>query len=403
MVTFTQIGDLDAKANRFMTRAGLVAVLVQGLVLGLVPACGEAAPPPLVPSPMPEAPPALPQPPKPIDDPPPPPKPVMADAQKKFVVDLEAALAARDAKKVAALYATGAVHSSAGKEGVHESVGRAEIEKSRERGFSVMGKAFPDIKWVHTRALQSGDVMVLEWTATGTDTGGFLEDKPTNKKVGWRGVSILQFDDDGLVKRETTVLDPMTIMGQLGRGDSKAKVRPPATLPTGPTQWFAAKGTAEEQKNLDTAKTIYALMEKKDDKGIVALFTDDVVRSDLTQPDDAKGKEVAKKELGAAFKVFPDLKMNVKNGWAFGDTVVTELETTGTLKGAMGRLEPNGKTATTHGIDVIEMKDGKIARLTSYANARELLMQYDLMPKPPVANAGAAQAPAPTSTTPPKK
>ena len=53
-----------------------------------------------------------------------------------------------------------------------------------------MGKAFPDLKWVHTRALQKGDVMVLEWIGTGTDTGGFLEDKPTDKKVGWRGVSI---------------------------------------------------------------------------------------------------------------------------------------------------------------------------------------------------------------------
>ncbi len=345
-------------------------------------ACGAPeAQPALVPSPMPEARPVLPVPPPPINDPPPPPKPVMADAQKKFLVDLEAALGARDAKKLAALYSTGAVLDSAGKDGVHETVGRAEIETARERGLRVMSKAFPDIKWVHTRALQKGDVMVVEWTGMGTDTGGFLEDKPTNKKVGWRGVSILWFDDDGLVKRETNVLDPMTIMGQLGRGDSKAKVRPPPPVPASATQFVTAKETPEEQKNLDLVKSVYPLFEKKDEKAFVALLTDDVVHSDQTQPEDVKGKEGAKKELAVWLKAIPDLKMTVANAWAFGDIVVTEVETTGTFKGPLGALKPNGKSATTHGVDVVELKDGKIARVTSYTNAREFLIQYDLMPK----------------------
>ena len=318
----------------------------------------------------------------------------MADAQKRFLAGLEAALAARDAKKFAALYSTGAVLVSGGREGVHEAVGRAEIEKARERGFAVMGKAFPDVKWVHTRALQKGDVMVVEWVGTGTDTGGFLEDKPTNKKVGWRGVSIYWFDDDGLVKREVNVLDPLTIMGQLGRGDSKAKVRPPATAPTAPTQWVTAKETPEVETNLDAVKAFYALFEKKDEKALAALMTDDVVHSDLAQPDDVKGKEAFKKELGVWFKAFPDVKMSATHAWAFGDIVVAEVETTGTFKGPLGPLKPNGKTATTHGVDVIEMKDGKIARVTSYTNARDFLMKYDLMPKPPATPPTTAKPPA---------
>jgi steroid delta-isomerase-like uncharacterized protein len=364
---------------RFISRRTSLSLL---FALGIA-ACGgpEGAPVPLVPSPMPSqtAPPPLPAPPPPIPDPPPP-RPVMAEAQKKFLGDLEAALTARDAKKFAALYSTGAVLSSAGKDGIHQSMGRAEIEAARERGLRVMGKACPDIKWVHTRALQRGDVMVVEWTGMGTDTGGFLDDKPTNKKVGWRGVSILWFDDDGLVKRETNVLDPLTIMGQLGRGDSKAKVRPPPPAPTSPTVWLTAKESPEEQKNLDLVKSLYATFEKKDEKAFAALLTDDVIRSDQTQPDDVKGKDGAKRELGVWLKAFPDLKVNVANAWAFGDIVVAEVERTGTLKGRLGALEPNGKTATTHGVDVVELKDGKIARVTSYANGRELLVQYDLLP-----------------------
>jgi steroid delta-isomerase-like uncharacterized protein len=316
----------------------------------------------------------------------------MAEAQKKFLSELEAALAARDAAKFAALYSTGAVLTSAGKEGVSEAMGRAEIQASRERGLRVMGKAFPDIKWVHTRALQKGEVMVVEWTATATDTGGFLEDKPTNKKLGWRGVSVLWFDDDGLVKRENNLVDPLTIMGQLGRGDPKAKVRPPAVAPTTGTQWVVAKDSPEEEKNVELVKSVYPAMEKKDDKAFAAVLTDDFVRSDQTQPEDVKGKDGAKKELGVWLKAFPDLKMNVTNAWAFGDIVVTEIAATGTFQGPLGALKPNGKTGTTHGVDVVEVKDGKIARVTSYANGRELLVQYDLMPKPPTPP---APAPAP--------
>ena len=359
-----------------MRRFGLLAVLLAA------PACAPEAPPPLVPSPMPLAPPAppLPPPPTPIEDAPPP-KPVMADAQRKYLVELEAGLAARDAKKVAALYATGAVLTSAGKDGVHESMGRAEIEIARARGFTVMGKAFPDVKWVHTRALQNGDVMVVEWAGAGTDTGGFLDDKPTGKKVGFRGISILWFDDDGLVRREHAVLDPLTIMGQLGRGDAATrKVRAPVAPGSSPTSFVVAKGSPEEQKNLDVAKALYPLVGKKDDKALLAMLTDDVVHSDLTQPDDVKGKDGVKKELGGWRTAFPDLEMSATHGWAFGDLVVTEVAITGTFKGPLGALKPNGKKATTHGVDVLELKDGKIARMTSYANGRELLAQFDLVP-----------------------
>jgi steroid delta-isomerase-like uncharacterized protein len=358
--------------------ASLAAVVV---AVPAFTACDGEQPPPLVPSPMPAPPPPLPPPPPPLPEPPPP-KPAMADAQKKFLGDLESALAARDAKKVAALYATGAVLVSAGKDGVHESVGRTEIEASRARGFTVMGKAFPDLKWVNTRAMQRGDVLVVEWVGTGTDTGGFLEDKPTGKKVGWRGISIYWFDDDGLVKRETNVLDPLTIMGQLGRGDYKGKVRPAAPTPSLPMQWVTAKDAPEVQTNLEAAQAFYALFEKKDEKAILAMMTDDVVHADLAQSDDVKGKEAVKKELSAWFKAFPDVKMTATHAWAFGDVVVAEIESSGTFKGPLGPLKPNGKSATTHGVEVLEMSAGKIARVTSYANAREFLLKYDLMPKP---------------------
>jgi steroid delta-isomerase-like uncharacterized protein len=361
----------------------LVAVLVAAM--GCAPE--PTLPPPVAATPAP-APPAAPLPPPQVvaPEPPPPPKPTMADAQRKYLADLEAALAARDAKRFASLYGTGAILVSAGREGVHQATGRDEIEKGREHAFRVVGKAFPDIRWTHTRVLTKGDAMVVEWVAAATDTGGFMDDKPTGKKLGWRGVSILRFDDDGLVMHETTVLDPLTIMGQLGRGDPRTRVRPPPPpLASTTTTWLAANESPEEQKNLEAAKGVYAAFEKKDDKAFLALLSDDVVRSDQTQPEDVKGKEGARRDLQSMTKVFPDLTLTVKNAWAFGALVVTEVELTGTFKGPMGAIKPNGKRGTTHGIDVFEMKDGKVARLTSYANGRELAMQYDLLPPPTTA------------------
>jgi len=318
----------------------------------------------------------------------------MADAQKKFLGELEAALTARDAKKLASLYSTGAVLRSSGRNGLHDAAGRDEIEKARARGLTVVGKTFPDIKWVHTRALQRGEVMVVEWTVTATDTGGFLADKPTNKKVGWRGVSVFTFDDDGLVKNEIDILDPLTMLGQLGKGDPKAKVRPPPAGPASPTQFVAAKESPEEEKNVEAVKALYSSFEKKDEKASLALMTDDVVHSDLTQPEDTKGKDAAKKELGGWFKAFPDGKINATNAWAFGDIVVAELETTGTFKGPLGPLKPNGKAGITHGVDIVELKAGKIARVTSYANTREFLLSYELAQRTPPAPATPPATPA---------
>jgi steroid delta-isomerase-like uncharacterized protein len=125
---------------------------------------------------------------------------------------------------------------------------------------------------------------------------------------------------------------------------------------------------------------MYPLVGKKDDKALFAMLTDDVVHTDLTQPDDAKGKDGVRKELGGWLKAFPDLDMKATQAWAFGDVVVTEVATTGTFKGPLGALKPNGKTGTTHGVDVVELKDGKVSRMTSYANGRELLREYDLLP-----------------------
>jgi steroid delta-isomerase-like uncharacterized protein/uncharacterized protein (TIGR02246 family) len=314
-----------------------------------------------------------------------PPKLTMIEMQKKYLEAEQAAWEAKDATKLAALYAEDGVLASPGKDGMKEIAGRSAIEAHRKEYFERVTKGFPDMKWTRGRVLAKGDTLIVEFAASGTDTGGFMGAKPTNKKVGVRGISIQWFDDKGHVKKEHTYVDQATLMGQLGMGPPGWKARAAAEAVPPAAGWVEAKGGAEDDKNVEHVKAIYSAMEKKDEKAFLALITDDAVHSDLTQPTDAKGKAAAKAEFAMFTKAMPDIKVNATNSWGFGDLVVTEVEFSGTLKGAMGPIKATNKSGTTHNVDVSEFKDGKIARVTSYGSGLEFAAVYGLLPPEPKA------------------
>ena len=62
-------------------------------------------------------------------------------------------------------------------------------------------------------------LVVQEWTATATHAKamrrGELEAEPTGKRVEWRGVDVIPFQD-GLVKRKDVYSDSVSILRQVG-------------------------------------------------------------------------------------------------------------------------------------------------------------------------------------------
>ena len=62
-------------------------------------------------------------------------------------------------------------------------------------------------------------VVTQEWTATATHTNamrrGDLEAGPTGKRVEWRGVDVIPYED-GLVKRKDVYSDSVSILRQVG-------------------------------------------------------------------------------------------------------------------------------------------------------------------------------------------
>jgi len=360
-----------------MKRALLGVLMVTWIPLGCAGSTESAPPPTPPPAPAPAPmPPPMPAPtPQPVAEPA---KPSMLDQQKAHMTANVAAWQAHDAKKLAALYADDVVFGYPSMEGWRETKGRADLEKNMGEFFA----AFSDAKVTTMRGLHVGDVMVLEWVLNGTHSGDFMGMKPTGKRLGYRGVSVLWFGDKG-VKREHMYFDHVTFMGQLGSAPKGMTGRPVMEVPADhKPEWVVAAGNDAEKKNTELVSSFFGAWEKKDSKAFLELLTDDAQHIDYSQPQDSpKGKDAAKKEFETFSKAFPDMKGNRKNVWAAGDYVVVESEMTGTFKGALGPLKPTNKTGTVHGLDVMKTRDGKLAHGVSYGSGAEFAGAFGLIPK----------------------
>jgi steroid delta-isomerase-like uncharacterized protein len=80
-------------------------------------------------------------------------------------------------------------------------------------------ETWPDIHFEARRTYVHDGLVVQEWTATATHANtmrrGELEAEPTGKRVEWRGVDVIPFED-GLVKRKDVYSDSVSILRQVG-------------------------------------------------------------------------------------------------------------------------------------------------------------------------------------------
>lgn len=305
------------------------------------------------------------------------PKPTLAEMHKNLGGAMQAAWASHDLKKLMGCYADGATFGMPMATGWMDAKA-PDVEKHLGGFFA----AFPDAKMAAARVLIKGDVELVEWVATGTNTGELMGEKPTGKVMGRRGVSVITLDKaTGKIAHETMYADDATVMGQLGKLPKNAKFRAVETLPVGEPEVVVAKDP-QDTKNEATVRALYQAFEKKDDKAFLATVTDDVVHADFSAPADSKGKDAAKKAFAEMTKAMPDLKLTDKSVWSAGDYVVVEGEMTGTLKGQLGPFKPTNKSATTHFVDVVKFTNGKISWLGTYGNGMEFAVQYGLVKMP---------------------
>ena len=95
------------------------------------------------------------------------------------------------------------------------NVGREQIARAIQGIFSV----FPDLHFETRRAYIREDLVVQEWTASGTHEGTMtrsgIEVEPTGRRVEYKGMDVIPIRD-GLVARKDVYSDSVTLLRQLG-------------------------------------------------------------------------------------------------------------------------------------------------------------------------------------------
>jgi uncharacterized protein (TIGR02246 family) len=319
-----------------------------------------------------------------------PPKPSLAELQLTSAKAFSDALNQHDAEKYAALFTPDGVDKGSGQPDV---AGHDAIVANTKALFA----AFPDFKIGFSRVWQKGNFLACAWAWTGTDTGGFMGNKPTGRPVGLEGISAVVYTEDGLVKELHRYADDATLMSQLDPKAKKGTFRAPPTLPTS-MDVVAAAGSPDEDKELDLAKGFYGALDNKKAADVMAIFTEESTADDFTMPATFKGLKDWKKMYDTYVGAFPDFKQALTTQVAVKDYVVTEGVLNATHKGALGPIRATGKPVSLHFVDVVQFKDGKIAHLWTWANGAELLTEIGVLKAPGAAPpakpvASAAKAP----------
>jgi steroid delta-isomerase-like uncharacterized protein len=100
----------------------------------------------------------------------------------------------------------------------HTARESAQGSEVREHIASIF-ETWPDIRFETRRLYARDGVVTQEWTATATHAStmrrGDLVAEPTGKKIEWRGVDVIPFEN-GLVKRKDVYSDSVSILRQVG-------------------------------------------------------------------------------------------------------------------------------------------------------------------------------------------
>jgi steroid delta-isomerase-like uncharacterized protein len=115
---------------------------------------------------------------------------------------------------------------------------------------------------------------------------------------------------------------------------------------------------------------------------ILEMHSEDSVFENHTTGDMNVGLEAIGKAIRGIFTVFPDLEFETRRRYVRDDLIVQEWTARGTHLGKMNRagmeVEPTGRTVEYRGMDVIPMKDGRVARKDVYSDGVTLLRQLGL-------------------------
>lgn len=97
-----------------------------------------------------------------------------------------------------------------------ETPGFPPTKEGVKQFFTAYIAAFPDLRMDVEDLIESGDKVVVRFSATGTNSGDFMGMPATGKSVEVQGIDIIRFGDDGKAAEHWGVFDALSMMQQLG-------------------------------------------------------------------------------------------------------------------------------------------------------------------------------------------
>jgi steroid delta-isomerase-like uncharacterized protein len=118
---------------------------------------------------------------------------------------------------------------------------------------------------------------------------------------------------------------------------------------------------------------------RHDVDAIVSMHTEDSVFCNHTSGGEAVGHAAIRRIVADVFKTFPDIAFRLRRLYVRDDLIVQEWIATATHRNPVSYrntvLAPTGNRIEWNGMDVIPVRDGKVARKDVYANSIDFLRQ----------------------------
>ena len=265
------------------------------------------------------------------------------------------AVNAGDAAAYARVYAEGAVITIHGGGVLRGRSAIEAYEKELLRDYPGTRLAFYDV-W------RKGQQAVVHYGVNGRT--------PAGQAMGHEGLLFYRFDPSGLITEERRYLDSLTPMAQLGAlGSSPA--RPLPALPTAMTT-HVGRGSSDEERSAARVRGIFAALDAEDEAAFLAELAEDAVLDDMTEHGPSVGKRGVKRWFDRWAAAVDAGRTEFATVLAVGDTVLVETVARGPLKGPLGRLAPSSQPFAVHRAAIVQVKEGKVRRLSAFMNGKEL-------------------------------
>jgi steroid delta-isomerase-like uncharacterized protein len=116
-------------------------------------------------------------------------------------------------------------------------------------------------------------------------------------------------------------------------------------------------------------------------------LTEDCVYREFASGQEVRGIQENLRAARAWHDAFPDVNGEITNAFGSGDQAVLQIVWSGTHTGALvgpgGTIPPTGRRARVDAVQVVKVRDGKIAATDHYFDLMTLLTQLGVMQEAP--------------------